>query len=226
MAPMRSLAARALAALVLALALVLGLALPASAHVELEPAQAEAGSTATLTFSFHHGKDGTATTGLAVQLPEGAAVVDVPAKDGWTSAVTDGGTVVTWTGGSVPDDTEAAFAVVVRLPSREGEVLFPTVQTTAAGELAWISADEGESEADHPAPRLVLTPAQATTSSTTGVDDSTTTRAPRDLPRTILEAEQRDDGGGSPAPWLIMSGLAALAVIGIGGTILSRRMRG
>jgi periplasmic copper chaperone A len=223
MTPVTSIAARTAAALLLGLALLVALALPASAHVELEPGQAEAGSTTTVTFSFRHGKDGTATTGLSVQVPDGAAIVEVPAKEGWTSAVTDEGTVVTWTGGSVPDGTQAAFPVVVRLPAREGEVLFPTIQTTGAGELAWISADEGESEDDHPAPRLVLTPSQAP-SSTAG-EPSTTTRAPRDLPRTILEAEQRDDGDGSLGPWLIASGVVAVLAIGIGGTILSRRSR-
>jgi uncharacterized protein YcnI len=221
MARMRSLAVRTAVALLTALAALVSLALPAGAHVELEPGQAQAGSTITLTFSFHHGKDGTATTALAVQVPDGAAIVEVPAKDGWTSEVADGDTV-TWRGGSVPDGTEAAFPVVVRLPAREGVVLFPTVQTTGAGELAWISADEGEGEDDHPAPRLELTPGQATSSSSAGA--STTTRAPRDLPRTILEAEQRDDGGSSPW-WWVLSGAAAVVAIGVGGTILSRRMR-
>ena len=216
-------AARTAAALLLGACLLLALAPPAGAHVELEPGEAVAGSTTTLTFSFHHGKDGTATTGLSVQLPEGASVVDVPAKDGWTSSLDDGGSVVTWTGGSVPDGTEAAFTVTVRLPDAAGVALFPTIQTTGAGELAWISADEGESEDDHPAPRLVLTPGQS--SSTTAPARSTTTRATRDLPRTAVELEERDDGNESPAPWLIGSGLAALAVVGVGGTILKRRSR-
>ncbi len=211
---------RTTVALALAAALLLALAAPAGAHVELDPTTAEAGSTATLTFSFHHGKDGTATTGLEVQLPDGAEVVDVPAVTGWTSSVSADGRVVTWSGGTVPDGTEAAFPIVVRLPVTAGEALFPTVQTTGAGELAWVSAEEGESEADHPAPRLVLTPA----SSSTTVRDSTTTRAPRDLPRTVLEAEEdRDDGNVSPAPWLIGSGIAAAVAIAIGGTILKRR---
>ena len=219
---MRSVALRTPVALLAALAALVVLAVPAGAHVELEPGRAEAGSTVTLTFSFHHGKDGTATTGLAVQVPDGAAIVEVPPKAGWTSEVTDDDSVVTWRGGSVPDGTEAAFPVVVRLPAREGVVLFPTVQTTGAGELAWISADEGESEGDHPAPRLELTPGQVAPSSSAAVP--TTTRAPRDLPRTILEAEQRDDGGSSPW-WWVLSGVAAVVAIGVGGTILSRRMR-
>ena len=214
MAPMRSLLARSIAALLSGSALVVLLAIPAGAHVDVDPGEAAAGSTVTLTFSFRHGLDGSATTALAVQIPDGAAIAEVPAKEGWTSALSEGGTVVTWTGGSVPDGTEAAFAVVVRLPAGEGEALFPTIQTTEAGELAWISADEGEGEDAHPAPRLVLTPGEA----------STTTRAARDLPRTILEVEERDDGGSSPL-WWVLSGVAAVVAIAVGGTILSRRMR-
>src|SRR3546814_21043732 len=57
----------------------------------------------TVTFSFHHGKDGTATTGLEVKLPEGASVVEVPEEPGWTSSVDEAEGVVSWTGGSVPD---------------------------------------------------------------------------------------------------------------------------
>jgi hypothetical protein len=45
------------------------------------------------------------------------------------------------------------------------------------------------------------------------------------LPGTTLEANQRDDGGASLAPWVIGSGLAAVAMIGIGGTIAQRRSR-
>jgi periplasmic copper chaperone A len=211
---------RLLLAPVVAVVALLVTASPAGAHVELDPAEAAAGSTLTLTFSFHHGKDGTATTALEVLLPEGAELVDLPAVPGWTATSDPAAGTITWSGGSVADGTEAAFPAVVTLPTQPGEVLFKTVQTTEAGELAWISQDEGEGEDVQPAPRLVLTPGQA--SSTTSADPSTTTRATRDLPRTNLEAEERD-GDGSPAPWLIGSGALALVSIAIGGTILKRR---
>ena len=42
------------------------------------------------------------------------------------------------------------------------------------------------------------------------------------LPGTTLEAGQRDDDT-SLAPWLIGSGVAAVAVVAIGGTVLKRR---
>ena len=219
---------RLAAGAVLALAVLIALAGPASAHVELEPGEAMAGTQATLTFSFHHGKDGTATTALEVQLPEGASVVDVPAVPGFTSAVDAATRTVRWSGGSVPDGTEAEFPLVVQLPPTPGVALFPTIQETEAGELAWISPEEGEGEDVSPAPRLTLTPnPDATTTTTTAATTTTTTEAATttssSIPGTTAEAEQRDDGSTNAAAWLIGSGIAALLAIGAGGLWLKRR---
>lgn len=87
---------------------------------------------------------------------------------------------VSWTGGSVPDGTKAAFPMVVHLPS----------------------------------------------ATTTTADATTTTEAPTTTERragTTLEAEQRDDGDTDMAPWVIGSGLAAAAAIGLGGWFLKQR---
>ncbi|HEX4868961.1 MAG TPA: DUF1775 domain-containing protein [Acidimicrobiales bacterium] len=214
----------ALPALVLLwLALLTGVA---SAHVDVEAEQALAGATTTLTFSFHHGKDGTATTGLEVLLPPGTTVVDVPAVEGWQSAVDEATGTVTWTGGPVPDGTEARLPVVVSLPTTPGEVLFKTIQTTEAGELAWIEEDDSEAEGRYPAPRLTLAPNPA--ASTTAPGETTTTTAEATIttqrrPGTTLEAEQRDDGNNDMAPWLIGSGIVALVAVAIGGYALKRR---
>jgi periplasmic copper chaperone A len=207
-------------ALALAVVALVLLAAPAAAHVEVAPGQARGGSTTTLTLRFRHGLDGSATTGLEVELPEGAEVVEVPPVEGWSSAVSLDGSVVTWSAGSVPDGTEAAFPLVVRLPDGAGPALFPTIQATEAGELRWISEEEeeGEDESARPAPRLELTPAPAATPTDARAPGST-----RDLPRTALEAEQRDQGGGSVAPWFIGSGIAAAVAIAVGGTLLRRR---
>lgn len=214
---------RLVAATALGLAATVVLAPAAWAHVDLEPGEALAGSTTTLTFSFHHGKDGTATTALVVQVPEGTTVVDTPAVEGFTSVVDEAERTVTWSGGSVPDGTEARFPLVVELPSTPGVALFPTLQETKAGQLAWIGEDEGEGEDQSPAPRLTLLPDPDATSSTT-TSEPTTTTTERELAGTTLEAQQRDDGDTSAAPWVIGSGLAALVVIGAGGLLLKRRM--
>lgn len=220
---------RLLAVLALAAIGVVAFASVAHAHVDLDPAEAVAGSTTTLTFSFHHGKDGTATTQLEVLLPEGASVLDLPAVEGWTSEVDAAAGTITWSGGSVPDGTEAAFPVEVQLPSTPGEVLFKTIQTTEAGELAWIEEDESEAEGAYPAPRLTLTADPNARTTTTTAAATTTTAAETEtetterLAGTTLEAEQRDDGSNSAAPWLVGSGIAALVAVGAGGLVLKRR---
>ncbi len=216
----------ALHALLLASAVLFAVAAPAGAHVEIDPPEAVAGSTTTLTFAFHHGGEGgSATTGLDVQLPAGVTVVDVPEVAGWTSSVDEEAGVVRWRGGSVPDGTEGRFPLVVELPEATGELLFPTVQITESGELAWIGDDEGDSESANPAPRVTVV-AEAAGATTTTADSTTTTEPPpttNDLPDTALEAETRDDGGGSLTPWLVGAGVAALLTVLIGGAVLQRR---
>jgi len=210
----------------LALGALLVLAVPAWAHVEIDPEEAVAGSTETLTFIVEHGKDGAATTGLVVKLPAGASVVEVPPKGGWTSEADEAEGTVSWSAGRAPE--EESFSIVVQLPSTPGVALFPTIQETEGGELAWISEEEGEGEGLTPAPRLTLVadPNASSTTTTTEPTTSTTeatTTTDADLPGTTLEAEERDDGNTSVVPWVIGSGLAAAAAIGIGGTILKRR---
>lgn len=224
---------RALAVHLFALVALLLSATPAGAHVELQPGEAVAGSEATLTFSFHHGKDGSATTGLEVLLPTGASVIEIPPVDGWSSAIDPEAGTVRWTGGSVPDGTEAAFPVVVQLPPEPGVVLFKTVQTTAAGELAWIDEAEGDDEGTNSAPRLTLvtdpdpTTTEAPTSTaeapTSTAEDTAVTITLDRQPGTTLEAEERNNGDDSLAPWLIGSAVAAVVAIGVGGTLLKRR---
>ena len=209
------------AALVLTVTAVVALASPAWAHVEIEPAEAVAGATESLTFSVAY--EGSATTGLVVQLPEGASVSEVPAKAGWTSAVDEAEHTVSWTGGSAAaDDT---FSVVVVLPTTPGEVLFPTIQQTVAGEVAWIGEEEGEDHGSNPAPRLTLVADPTATTSTTEASTTTTeaTTTTDELPGTTLEAEQRDDGSTSAAPWLIGSAIVAVIAVAVGGMFLKRR---
>jgi uncharacterized protein YcnI len=212
---------RLAAALTLSTAALVVLAPSAWAHVEIDPAEAVAGATETLTFRVAY--EGSPTTGVEVQLPEGASVRDVPDKAGWTSSVDEAARTVIWSGGSVAADDD--FAVVVDLPTTPGEVLFPTIQLTAAGEVAWISPEESEGHDTNPAPRLTLVadPSASTTTTTEAPTTTTTEDEEADLPGTTLEAEERDDGGTSAAPWVIGSGLAALVAIGVGGWLLKRR---
>lgn len=79
------------------------------------------------------------------------------------------------------------------------------------GVLLWpgpaVSAEQGSTSAG--------ADATSVTQSSPTTDDT--------LAGTTLEADARG-GGGSPAPWLIGSGLAAIAAVGIGGSLLKRRM--
>ena len=219
---------RLLAVPALALAALVALAVPAAAHVDVEAEEAVAGATTTITFTFQHGKDGTATTGLEVLLPPGTTVVEAPQVPGWTTEVDAAAGTVSWEGGSVPDGTPARFPLRVTLPDVEGEVLFKTVQTTEAGELAWIQEEADPEEGSYPAPRLVLAPdpnpsTTSTTEPTTASSEAATSTSQRRA-GTTLESEQRDDGSQDATPWLVGSGIAAVVAVGAGGWALRRRM--
>jgi periplasmic copper chaperone A len=229
--------ARGLLVLAVAALVLVGAAAPAAAHVDIEPTDAVAGSTVVVTFSFHHGKDGADTTSLEVQLPPGAEVVGTPTKEGWQVEVRDRDPqVVVWSGGRVPDGVKETFPLEVRLPSEPGEVRFPAVQVGDAGELAWIADEGGVSEADNPAPRIVLVEdpdAPATT--TTEVPDATaTTEAPTttvspgdvddDLTVGVAAGGDDGDGGGLPAAAIALVVLALAAAVG--GALWWRRRNG
>jgi hypothetical protein len=208
--------------IVLSLLGLVALASPVWAHVEVEPADAVAGATETLTFTVEF--EGAATTGLEVQLPDGASVTDVPDKAGWTSSVDAAASTVAWSGGS--SSVDEVFTVVVQLPTTTGVVLFPAIQQTTEGEVAWIGEEATEGEEGNPAPRLTLSAdpnATTTTEATTTTTAAPSTTTTDDLPGTTLEAEQRDDGSTSAAPWIIGSAIVALLAIGIGGWLLKRR---
>lgn len=163
--------------------LALAIVLPASAHVGLSPSTTSAGSYSLLTFSFGHGCEGSGTTQLAIQIPEGIEVVRPAINALWTIETVTGpvaspeaGTpeaehapiseVVFTANEPVPDGYYASVQIQVQLPDGSaGDVLaFPVIQTCETGETAWIQiAEEGQSEddLDSPAPTLTLTAAEA-----------------------------------------------------------------
>jgi uncharacterized protein YcnI len=110
--------------LVLIAGVIAVVATPAVAHVEPEVSEVPAGSAAIVPFTVEHGCEGSPTVELAFQVPDDAANVQPVDKDGWTSAVDDD--VVTWSGGPLPADEEAAFEVAFTAPEDVGTVLtFP-----------------------------------------------------------------------------------------------------
>jgi len=158
-----------------------GIAGPASAHVFIEETEAPAGGYALLTVEVPHGCEDSPTTEIAVQLPEGTLSVVPEAKPGWDAQVeveeldepietedgevTEAPSVVRWTAtdDGLPHDQLVRFAMSVQMPDGEaGEtVFFPTVQTCAEGETAWIEQWDGEGEEpEEPAPSVLLVEAE------------------------------------------------------------------
>jgi uncharacterized protein YcnI len=163
-------------------AVVLGLATPASAHVTVTASSTAAGAFTVLTLSVPHGCDGSATTELAIQIPEGIDEVtptrnplwevdkqlerlDPPVTDEEGNEITERVATVTYTAKSpLPDGYRDAFELAMQLPDAEGTTLvFPTIQTCEKGEAAWIEVPEdGQTEDDLelPAPSVTITAAE------------------------------------------------------------------
>jgi uncharacterized protein YcnI len=173
-------ASRASAALTILVAAMLSAAPTAFAHVGITPRQAAAGGYTKLSFGVPHGCDGSSTTRIAVQIPEGVVSVKPQVAPGWEIATTTGpyaepvelhgdtlteGVVeVVWEGGPLSDSHLAEFGMSVRLPDAPGETIaFPVIQTCVEGETGWIqiaaasdSDEAGGEELEHPAPTIEL----------------------------------------------------------------------
>lgn len=153
------------------LALVLGVPLAASAHVHVDPGAAPAGATETLTFAFSHGCDGSPTTALVIDIPEGVGNATPVVQGGWTisrEAGADGiPTRVTFTADTpVEDHLKATVSMDVLFDESAADttVAFPIVQTCVEGETAWTEvAEEGQDpeELESPAPAVAVGAAAA-----------------------------------------------------------------
>ncbi|WP_323765037.1 YcnI family protein [Marinovum sp.] len=162
------------AALAAALTLVPHLGL---AHATLEQQQAALNSTYKGVMRIGHGCDGEATLRVTISIPEGVIAVKPMPKPGWTleTEVTpyarsydyhgshaEGVTRITWSGGALPDAHYDEFVFRARITDAfaAGEVIhFPTVQTCANGEEAWVNLPaKGQSghDIEGPAPALRL----------------------------------------------------------------------
>ena len=154
------------------------LALPgaALAHVTLETAEAPADSFYRAVLRVPHGCDGSATTGIRVQIPEGVKQAKPMPKPGWQlsgkkaklaepydwygTKITEDVREIAWSGGRLDDAFYDEFIFRAKLPADEGKVLhFPVIQTCASGETKWIdipAAGADEDSVEHPAPGLKL----------------------------------------------------------------------
>ena len=153
-------------------------AMPASAHVVLQNATASPGTSYKAVLSVPHGCDGSATTKLSLQVPEGLIAVKPMAKPGWTIDVTkgkyersysfmhgmtvsEGAKQITWTG-RLEDAfvDEFAFAGFVADTLKDGDVLvLPTVQECDKGIERWVeiaAAGQAPHSLKSPAPLLKI----------------------------------------------------------------------
>ncbi len=215
-------------------AIALCVAGPAAAHIHTDPESVPAGAEATVGFAIQHGCDGSPTTKVEIQLPDGASGISGVDGNGFTSSVD--GQVVTFSGGELPDGTEASFQVTFTAPNQPGDVPVKLIQTCAEGVHEWIEVQaEGEAEPESPAPVLTITPAAPSATTTTTQAADTTTTAPATettqavTTTTVAPASTTDDAGedgdDSSAP-LVIGGIAALVVLGGGGALYARSRAG
>lgn len=164
--------------LALAGATAMSLSTAALAHVTLEAKSAKLGSGYKAVFSVPHGCEGSETTAVQIDVPEGVIAVKPMPKAGWTLALekgpysrsyafyhgetkSEGVKKVTWTGGPLPDDYFDQFVLSTFIAAElaPGAITFPVTQKCAKGELHWneVAAAGQDSHAlKYPAPVLQL----------------------------------------------------------------------
>ena len=211
----------------LTIAAAVGVALcvagPASAHIHTDPEEVLAGTENTVGFIIEHGCDGSPTTKVELQMPDGITGIEGVDGNGFTASVD--GQVVTFSGGTLPDDTEQAFEVTFTAPTEAGTLDIPLIQTCEQGSTDWIEPEvEGQPEPEHPAPQLAVaanpdatTTTTAAGSTTTTGAESTTTAAPAEstttAPATTVVVDEDDDSS-SNTPLIVGAVVVVLAAIG------------
>ncbi|MBS0427836.1 MAG: copper chaperone PCu(A)C [Proteobacteria bacterium] len=135
------------------------------AHVVLQPGPAVAGSAYDAAFKVGHAcKDARSTTALAVRLPRGFVLQDVPARAGWKvdidrSGASAGGTV-RWTADSpaqaLPGDQKGEFVLRGTLPATPGPLYFQALQTCDVGSADWAQLPTGAAGEKLPFPAARL----------------------------------------------------------------------
>jgi hypothetical protein len=184
-------------AIAAATALMLMAVTAALAHVTLETTEAPTGAYKAV-FKVPHGCDGSPTTAVKVEVPEGVIGVKPMPKPGWSlsmekgayartydfyhgSKVSEGVKTVTWSGGKLLNEHFDEFVLSVYLTDAlpaGGKVYFPVTQSCEAGSVSWseIAADGQDPHSlKAPAPMLrvaandaATAPASATVISMTG----------------------------------------------------------
>lgn len=161
---------RITAGLVAGTALAVAVPLAASAHVTVTPDAPVAGAYDVLTFAFGHGCDGSPTTAIRIDLPDGLDSATPTIAPGWTIDVERDPSdnlvsAITYTATEpVPDGLRAAFEVSVKYAAdAPGTLAFPVEQTCADGSVSWsetVAEGEDPHSVEHPAPTVTLAAAE------------------------------------------------------------------
>jgi uncharacterized protein YcnI/copper(I)-binding protein len=162
----------------IAAVLIAALSSAAAAHVSLEIKEAKLGASYKAVFNVPHGCEGSPTTEVSVEIPEGVIAVKPMPKPGWKLSLQKGAYArsydfyhgakksegikrVTWSGGELPDEYFDQFVlstyIAGELPA--GRLVFPVTQKCSKGELQWREVAGPGVDAhslDYPAPQLLL----------------------------------------------------------------------
>jgi uncharacterized protein YcnI len=172
---------RHLHTLIVALGVFAGVSAPAGAHVVFANPEVVAGGRATAALRIGHGCEGTATTSIAVTIPEGVTRVSPRALAGWTITietrqlerpvmqhgfeVNEVVSRIVWSGGSVPDDNYEEFEFRFSAPDTPNQTIyFPVEQRCERGAWNWTSipaAGDRWEDMDTPAPFFRILPDQS-----------------------------------------------------------------
>ncbi|WP_127472680.1 YcnI family protein [Microbacterium sulfonylureivorans] len=206
------------------IALAVGVPLAASAHVHVDPGAAAAGSTETLTFAFSHGCDGSPTTALVIDIPDGVGNATPIVQGGWTitrELAADGvPTQVTFTSDApVEDGLKAAVSMDVLFDetAADSQLAFPVTQTCVEGETAWTEiAEDGQDPHDLESPAPVVEVGAIAVEEGHGHDDASAAGGDEHS-----AAETTAATADPVARWLaaggLAAGIAALAVVLVRG---------
>ena len=202
----------------------------ASAHIDPDPIAIQAGTSATVAFKVEHGCDGSPTTSMKFQIPDGTTDAVGVEKEGWTATVT--GNTLEFAGGPLDPEQEDHFDITFTAPSA-GEIHFPVIQTCEVGEPAWIEIPaEGAAEPERPAPTIKITEGLPTSAhlapepeAEDAPEDTLVTQGTDGVaaPTVTAVADDDDDSSNTGAIVIVVMG-AAIVLIG-GAVLLARRNR-
>jgi periplasmic copper chaperone A len=184
--------ARAATALVAAAAAALALPSAAEAHVTVNPNTATQGGYTKVSFRVPNEKDDANTVKVEIAVPTDKPIASVSVKPvpGWTAAtetsklatpvktddgeITEGISKITWTSDTAsaikPHQFQEFDVSLGPLPATD-QIVFKALQTYSDGEVVrWIDEPAAGTEAEHPAPVLKLTKANAPATSAAAQD--------------------------------------------------------